>query len=273
MSSSSSSSSSSSPSILFDNGNDSHRRSVVIPDEVGVNAQLTEQDLVVSRLKERVEKLERSLRMTQMMYSQSLTDLFSSIPAKASAIESGSIQQPFMPHAKLEVNFGKRFSEAPKVSAWVVIKDSSTLHSRSSVPQQPQQNSQKPLSGAANNAENFFNIEDELGTEFLKIHPMYINVSSINDSKRAIFTIPGEVELAAGTQERKQTATLYWIAWTPQRVNPKITTCIQKIFSSPGVFPRSVPKSKLSPPPLSHCYDIHFFCCCFALLCLLLFFR
>lgn len=235
----------------FDDENDPRRNSGPIP----VLKNRAEYEMIISRLEERVEKLEKSLQKTQTKYSQSLTELFSSFPAKASVVESGSIQQPFAPHTKLEVSFGKRFPDPPKVIAWIVVKDKlgegSSGSSSGGAPGSPRSGAASPpLSSSSSSSRgsqrktqgviNLFNIEDELGTEVIKIKPNYITVNTINDNKRVTFVIPSYIELAAGTAERKQSAMLYWIAWNPQKFNPKISSCIQKVYSSPGSFPRSV---------------------------------
>ena len=206
-------------------------------------------EMIISRLEERVEKLEKSLQKTQTKYSQSLTELFASFPAKASAVESGSIQQPFAPHTKLEVNFGKRFVDPPKVIAWIVTKDRSTDTSSGSVGAPPGSPGSPRMAAAASPKSskrstqmfgNLCNIEDELGTEVIKIRPNYITVNTVNDNKKVSFVIPSYIELAVGTQERKNAAMLYWIAWNPQKFNPRISSCIQKVYSTPGSFPRAV---------------------------------
>lgn len=236
----------SSSKSFYDDESDGRLNSGPIP----ILKNRSEYEIIISRLQERVDKLETSLKKTQIKYSQSLTELFSSFPAKASVVESGSIQQPFSPHAKLEVSFGKRFPDPPKVIAWIVIKDKITENSSS--PGSPKAGpataggSQKSMASPrlshrmTQGSISFFNIEDELGTEVIKIRPNYITVNNINDNKRVTFVIPSYIEMAAGTPERKHSAMLYWVAWNPQKFNPKISSCIQKVYSSPGAFPRSV---------------------------------
>lgn len=233
---------------FFDDENDPRRNSGPIP----ILKNRAEYEMIISRLEERVEKLEKSLKKTQTKYSQSLTELFSSFPAKASVVESGSIQQPFAPHTKLEVSFGKRFPDPPKVIAWIVMKDkfadaSGSSSGGSGAPGSPRSNISSPRASQRKTQSpmNMFNIEDELGTEVIKIRPNYITVSAANENNKATFVIPSYIELAAGTMERKQSAMLYWIAWNPQKFNPKISSCIQKVYSSPGSFPRSVNNIKL----------------------------
>lgn len=173
-------------------------------------------------LQERIKKLESALERSQTAFEEMITDVFTSVPAKATIFESGSIPQPFIKCEKLEVGFGRRFQASPRVIAWIIIKDPKKTASRSF--------SSFPA----------YHMEDNFGAEAIKIDPACIRTFDVDGHHRAAFTIPTDVVAAAGTNERKENSVLYWMAWEPQTSHPRITASLKKIYLTGTSLPRQV---------------------------------
>lgn len=194
------------------------------------------------RLRERVEKLEDAVKRTQALYTTTVNDIFNSVPAKASSMERGAEQYPFRQPSRIEICFGRRFTETPKIAVWISLRDpppphptamggSSSSASMSSLPAMGSSSSSTPATtGAGGNSSSGDLIENELGAELIKIKPSCITVNN----RLAIVKLPQEVINAAATFERKQKAVLHWIAWSTNTVNPKLAALIQRLISSGG---------------------------------------
>lgn len=174
----------------------------------------------LKRLRERVEKLEGAVKRTQTLYTTTINDIFNSVPAKASAMERGAEQYPFKQPSRIEICFGRRFAETPKIAVWISLRDPPATAATSQV------HSANSVTSAAGGGGEF--IENELGAELIKIKPSCITVNN----RLAIVKLPQEVINAAATFERKQKAVLHWIAWSSNTVNPKLTALIQRLTSS-----------------------------------------
>ena len=198
----------------------------------------------VERLRERVRKLEAALEKSQAMFEDTMADVFASVPARASMLESGSIQQPFHGDCSLVVNFGRRFVSVPRVSAWIIVKSPP----KPLPPRQQQQQQQQDCTqvesvfggggyrGSSSSARTTYNIEDMPGTEVFKVVPSCIKTFSSKGHNYVSFTIPLDITAAVDSAERKDRSVLYWVAWEPQAINPHVTAIIKKIFSAgPGL--------------------------------------
>ena len=186
-------------------------------------------------LQERIKKLESALERSQTAFEEMITDVFTSVPAKATIFESGSIPQPFLKCEKLEVGFGRRFKTSPRVIAWIIIKDpKKTAGARSASPHQ----------GDLSDGFPAYHMEDDFGAEAIKIDPGCIRTFDVDGHHKAGFTISTDVLAAAGTNERKENSVLYWMAWEPQTSHPKITAALKKIYLTGTSLPRQVNKNK-----------------------------
>lgn len=182
----------------------------------------------VDFLQERIRKLEAAVERSQVAFEEMMTDVFTSVPAKASIFESGSIPQPFHKSEKLEVCFGRRFKSPPRVIAWILLRETSSKRSPSAA--QADQLDGSPA----------YHIEDNFKPESIKIGPSCIETFEAGGHSRARFTITPDVVLAAGTNERKESSVLYWMAWEAQISHPKITASLKRIYLTGNSLPRQV---------------------------------
>ena len=189
-------------------------------------------------LRERVEKLENAVKRTQELYNKTVNDIFNSVPAKASSMERGAVQYPFRQPSRVEICFGRRFPETPKIAVWISLRDPVVQHAGSAA-------AAAAASAATSNSGSGagYLIENELGAELIKIKPACITVNN----RLAIVKLPQEVINAAATFERKQKAVLHWIAWCTNTVNPRLAALIQKVISSPAAgLSRQVNNKKIN---------------------------